>query len=169
MKKYLEAGKLINTHGVRGELKMDAWCDNLTDYAKVPVFYLKDDGEFPLEVEKIRPFGKFLLVKFKGVDDMDAALKHKNKIIYVDRSNLKLPEGAVFLADIIGLDAIDAKTGDVFGKVRDISDKGSGNLYEIELLTGGVCLVPAVDFFIKKIDLEKGVFVNVIEGLCDAL
>lgn len=169
MEKYLEAGKLINTHGVRGELKMDAWCDKLTDYAKVPAFYLQNDGTTPLKVEKIRVFGKFILVKFEGIDDMDAALRYKNKTVYVDRNDLKLPKGAVFLADIIGLDAIDDNTGKVFGKVRDITDKGSGNLYEIELLSGGVCLVPAVDFFIKRIELEKGVFINVIEGLCDAL
>ena len=169
MEKYLEAGKLINTHGVRGELKMDAWCDSLKDYAKVPAFYLKNDGTSPLKIEKIRVFGKFLLVKFEGINDMDSALKYKNKTLYVDRADLKLPEGAVFLADIIGLDAIDDNTGEVFGKVRDITDKGSGNLYEIELSAGGVCLVPAVEFFIKKIDLEKGVYINVIEGLCDAI
>ncbi len=169
MEKYLEAGRLINTHGVRGEFKMDAWCDDLSDYLKVPAFYLEKSEDTALKIEKIRPFGKFLLVKFEGIDDMDSALKYKNKTVYVDRCDLTLAEGAVFLADIIGLDAIDANTGDVFGKVSDITDKGSGNLYEITLLKGGVCLVPAVDFFIKKIDLETGVYINVIEGLCDAI
>jgi 16S rRNA processing protein RimM len=169
MEKYLEAGKLINTHGVRGELKMDAWCDSLSDYLKVPCFYLNKSADSALKIEKIRPFGKFLLVKFAGIDDMDAALRYKNKIVYVDRENLKLAEGAVFLADIIGLDAIDDNTGKVFGTIKDITDKGSGNLYEIELLSGGVCLVPAVEFFVKKIDLDTGVYINVIEGLCDAI
>ena len=169
MEKYLEAGKFINTRGVRGELKMDAWCDSLSDYLKVPAFYLKKDAESALKIEKIRPFGKFLLVKLEGIDDMDSALRFKNKTVYVDRNDLKLREGAVFLADIIGLDAINDNNGEIFGKVCDITDKGSGNLYEIELLSGGKCLVPAVDFFIKKIDVEKGVYINVIEGLCDAL
>ncbi len=169
MEKYLEAGKLINTHGVRGEFKMDAWCDSLSDYLKVPAFYLKKEPEAILKIEKIRPFGKFLLVKFEGIDDMDSALKYKNKTIYVDREDLNLAEGAFFLADIIGLNAIDENTGKVFGKVSDITDKGSGNLYEITLLSGGKCLVPAVDFFIRKIDLETGVWINVIEGLCDAI
>ena len=169
MEKYLEAGKLINTHGVRGEMKMDAWCDSLSDYLKVPAFYIGSQKEIELKVEKIRPFGKFLLVKFEGIDTLDDALKYKNKIIFVNRDDLTLPEGAVFLADIIGLDAINDNTGEIFGKIRDITDKGSGNLYEIELSSGGVCLVPCVDFFIKKIDLEKGVYINVIEGLCDAL
>jgi len=169
MEKYLEAGKFINTHGVRGELKMDAWCDSLSDYLHVPAFYLNKDENSALKIEKIRVFGKFLLVKIEGIDDMDAALRFKNKTVYVDRADLKLAEGAVFLADIIGLDAINDNTGEVFGKISDITDKGSGNLYEISLTNGGKCLVPAVDFFIKKIDLEKGVYINVIEGLCDAI
>ncbi len=169
MEKYLEAGKLINTHGVKGELKMDAWCDSLSDYLKLDKFYLKKDSELPLKIEKIRCFGKYLLVKFFGIDDMDSALKYKNKIIYVDRNDLKIKPGSVFLADIIGLNAINEKDGQVFGKIIDVTDKGSGNLYEIELLNGETCLVPAVDFFIKKIDLDTGVYINVIEGLCNEI
>lgn len=169
MEKYLEAGKLINTHGVRGEFKMDAWCDDLSDYLNVKAFYLEKNSNSTLKIEKIRLFGKFLLVKFEGIDTLDDALRFKTKTVYVDRDDLKLKEGAVFLADIIGLDAIDANTDKVFGKVVDITDKGSGNLYEIELSNGKTCLVPAVEFFIKKIDLEKGVFINVIEGLCDEI
>ena len=169
MEKYLEAGRLINTHGVRGELKMDAWSDSPRDYLKVPAFYLTKGIDDKLLVEKIRVFGKFLLVKFDGIDTMDDALRFKNKVIYVDREDLHLPKGKVFIADIIGLDAIDDNTGEVFGKVVDVTDKGSGNLYEIQLLNGKTCLVPAVEFFIKKIDLEKGVYINVIEGLCDAI
>ena len=169
MEKYLEAGRLINTHGVRGELKMDAWSDSPRDYLKVPAFYLTKGTDDKLLVEKIRVFGKFLLVKFDGIDTMDDALRFKNKVIYVDREDLRLPKGKVFIADIIGLDAIDDNTGEVFGKVVDVTDKGSGNLYEIELLNGKKCLVPAVEFFIKKVDLETGVYINVIEGLCDAI
>lgn len=169
MEKYLEAGKLINTHGVRGEFKMDAWCDELSDYLHVKAFYLEKNENSALKIEKIRPFGKFLLVKFDGIDTLDDALRYKTKTIYVDRNDLKLKDGAVFLADIIGLDAIDVNADEVFGKVVDVTDKGSGNLYEIELLSGKRILVPAVDFFIKKIDLQKGVFINVIEGLCDEI
>ena len=169
MEKYLEAGKLINTHGVRGELKMDAWSDSLNDYLKLKTFYAKKDSESALKIEKIRLFGRFLLVKFQGIDTMDDALRLKNKVIYVDRDDLHIPDGKHFLADIIGLSAIDNNTGKVFGKVKDITDKGSGNLYEIELIGGGTCLVPSVDFFIKKIDLDSGIYINVIEGLCDAI
>ncbi len=167
MIKYLEAGKLINTHGVRGEFKFDVWCDNQTSYAKVPEFYLFDNGEGKLEVEGIRKFGKFMLVKFKGIDSLDDALKYKGRTVFVDRDNVPKKDGAVFIADIIGLCAIDGATGDVFGKIIDFTDKGSGDLYEIELTDKRTVYIPAIPVFVKKIDLETGVYFDLIEGLID--
>ncbi len=167
MIKYLEAGKLINTHGVRGEFKFDVWCDSQASYAKVPEFYLTDKGEGKLEVEAIRKFGKFMLVKFKGIDSLDDALKYKGRTVFVDRDNVPKKDGAVFIADIIGLSAIDIASGDVFGKIIDFTDKGSGDLYEIELTDKRTVYIPAIPVFVKKIELEKGVYFELIEGLID--
>lgn len=167
MIKYLEAGKLINTHGVRGEFKFDAWCDSHTSYLKVPEFYLSQNGEGKLEVESIRKFGKFMLVKFKGIDSLDDALKYKGKTVYVDRDNVPKKEGAVFIADIIGLPAIDISTGEPFGKIVDYTDKGSGDLYEIELFDKRTVYIPAIPVFVKKADVETGIYFELIEGLVD--
>lgn len=167
MIKYLEAGKLINTHGVRGEFKFDAWCDEQKSYMKVPEFYLSDNGEGKLEVDTIRKFGKFMLVKFKGIDTLDDALRYKGRTIYVDRENVLKKEGAVFIADIIGLPAIDVKSDEPFGRVVDFTDRGSGDLYEIELFNQKTVYIPAINVFVKKIDLDKGVYFELIEGLVD--
>lgn len=167
MIKYLEAGKLINTHGVRGEFKFDAWCDEQKSYMKVPEFYLSDNGEGKLEVDTIRKFGKFMLVKFKGIDTLDDALRYKGRTIYVDRENVPKKDSAVFIADIIGLPAIDVKSDEPFGKVIDFTDRGSGDLYEIELFNQKTVYIPAINVFVKKIDLEKGVYFELIEGLVD--
>lgn len=167
MIKYLEAGKLINTHGVRGEFKFDVWCDDQSSYAKVPAFYLREDGEGKLEVEGIRKFGKFMLVKFRGIDSLDDALKYKGRTVYVDRDNVPKKDGAVFIADIIGLPAIDSETGEIFGKIIDFTDKGSGDLYEIELSDKKTVYIPAIPVFVGSIDLEKGVSFKLIEGLID--
>lgn len=167
MVEFLEAGKLINTHGVRGEFKFDAWCDTHKSYAKAKEFYLSQSGEGKLEIESIRGFGKFMLVKFRGIDTLDDALKYKNKIVYVHRSQVAKKESAFFVADIIGLDAIDVKTNEAFGKIVDFTDKGSGDLYEIELLSGKNVYIPAIKVFAKKIDLDKGVYFELIEGLLD--
>lgn len=167
MNKYLEAGKLINTHGVRGEFKFDAWCDSPTQFLKIKKFFLSDDGTNCFNVASIRKFGKFMLLKFEGIDTLDDALKYKGKVIYVDRDDVPKKEGAVFIADIIGLPAIDVDSDEVFGKIIDFTDKGSGNLYEVECLNGNTCYIPAIDVFTKKIDTNKGVFFKLIEGLID--
>jgi len=167
MIKYLEAGKLINTHGVRGEFKFDVWCDTQSSYLKVKRFYLFDNGEGELEVEAIRKFGKFMLVKFKGIDSLDDALKFKSKTVYVDRDDVPKKDGAVFIADIIGLPAIDISNGNVFGKIIYSTDRGSGDLYEIQLDSSKTVFIPAIPVFVKKIDLESGVYFELIEGLID--
>ena len=167
MNKFLEAGKLINTHGVRGEFKFDAWCDDFSQYLKVKKFYFSNDGTQEYKVSSIRKFGKFMLVKFEGIETLDDALKYKGKIIYVDREDVPKKDGAVFIADIIGLPAIDISSNEPFGKIIDYTNKGGGNLYEIETKNGNICYIPAVDAFTKKIDTETGVYFELIEGLVD--
>lgn len=167
MIKYLEAGKLINTHGVRGEFKFDAWCDDTSCYLKIKKFYLSDDGKNKLPITSIKRFGKFMLVKFEGIDSLDDALKYKGRIIYVDREDVPKAENAEFIADIIGLPAINIDTDETFGKIVDFTNKGSGNLYEIELNNGNISYIPAIDVFTQKIDIDKGVYFKLIEGLID--
>lgn len=167
MIKYLEAGKLINTHGVRGEFKLDAWCDDLSKYLKIKKFFLDDSGEKKINVSTIRKFGKFMLIKFDEIQSLDEALKYKGKIIYVDRDDVPKSDGAEFIADIINLPAIDVKTNKIFGKIIDFTNKGSCNLYEIELNDSKTCYIPAIDVFVKNIDINNGVYFELIEGLID--
>ena len=167
MIKYLEAGKLINTHGVRGEYKFDAWCDKQSDYLKIKKFFLDENGKEELKVVSIRTFGRFMLLKFEGIDTLDDALKHKGRTIYVHRDDVPKKKDAEFIADIIGLPAIDVASGNIFGTIIDYTNKGSSNLYEIELTDKNTCYIPAIDVFVKKIDIEKGVYFELIEGLVD--
>lgn len=167
MIKYLEAGKLINTHGVRGEYKFDAWCDKQSDYLKIKKFFLDENGKEELKVVSIRTFGRFMLLKFEGIDTLDDALKYKGRTIYVYREDVPKKKDAEFIADIIGLPAIDIVSGNVFGTIIDYTNKGSSNLYEIELTDKNTCYIPAIEVFVKKIDIEKGVYFELIEGLVD--
>lgn len=167
MNKFLEAGKLINTHGVRGEFKFDAWCDSPSQFLKIKRFFFTADGTDGFNVTSIRKFGKFMLLKLEGIDTLDDALKYKGRVIYVDRNDVPKSEGAVFIADIIGLPAIDIDSNEVFGKIIDYTDKGSGNLYEVECNNGNTCYIPAIDVFTKKIDTNEGVYFKLIEGLID--
>ena len=97
---------------------------------------------------------------------MEAALSLKNATLYAQREDFKLNDGEFFLADLIGLDVIDADSAKVYGKVKDIINRGSSDIYIVDT-PNGERMIPAVDEFIKSVDLSKGVFVRVIEGLLD--
>lgn len=166
MKEYLEAGKIINTHGVRGEIKLDAWSDNPGVYKKVKRFYLSDKGDSELVVKNYRG-ADFPIVSFEGIDSLDDALRLKGKILYVHRNEISLPEGKMFIADLIGLPVFDSETNEEIGTIVDIYNRGASDIYEIEKKSGGRALVPGIPQFILERDIEKGVKIKVIEGLLD--
>ena len=164
---FLECGKIINTHGVRGGLKLESWCDTPQDLASLKKVYLKNGAEYKChKVKKASVFKQFVLFELDGINDIDTAMALKNRIVFADREDISIDEDAFFLADIIGLDVIDIATGEKIGTLSDVLNLGASDLYEINTKNGKK-LIPAVDEFIKEIDLEKGIFVSLIEGLLD--
>ena len=97
---------------------------------------------------------------------MDDAIFLKGKTVYADRTDFSLEEGEFFLADIIGLNVIDATTKQIYGTVKDIINRGASDIYLIDTEKGEK-MIPAVKEFIVSIDIPNGVYVNVIEGLLD--
>ena len=161
MKRYLEAGKIINTHGVRGELKIQPWADSAEFLKGFSVFYI--DGK-PFSVTSSHVHKGCLLAAFTGINNIDDANLLRNKIIMIDRQDAPLAPGAYFLQDVIGLTAIDADSGAELGKVTEILDLPGGNVFVISGIRE--ILVPQVDQFIKKVDVENGrVDVHLIEGM----
>jgi len=104
----LEAGKIVNTHGVRGEVRIFPWADSPDFLAGIKRVYI--DG-LPVEVIAARPHKSFIIAAFDGVTDIDSAIKLKNKIVYIDKADVVLEEGRYFIADIVGLRAINADRG----------------------------------------------------------
>lgn len=168
MEKYLEAGRIINTHGVNGVIKLDPWCDSPEVAAALKRIYLKTkDGYREYKVERASIMKQFVLMKLEDIDSLDDALRYKNRKVYADRDDIPLSEGAVFVADILGLPVIDADDGRIYGNLKDVNNHGAGDIYEIELTDGGSALVPAVDEFVIKVDPESGVYIRPIPGLMD--
>jgi len=163
-RQYLQAGKIINTHGLKGDIKFEAWSDGLDFLDGVKKLYLSDDGTNVLYVEKIIKHGRFLLIKFKEIIDIDDALKYKNKILYVNRDDLSLDEGSFYISDLLGLDAIDQMTDKSFGKIVDVINRGASDIYVIKTNEGKEIMIPSVKEFVQKVDLELGVYFNLIEG-----
>lgn len=129
---YLELGKIVNTHGVRGELKVDPWCDGVDFFSQFKTVYLAKQGKEPYTVLKVRPQGHMILLTLEGVTDLDAANLLRNKTLYVKRDDAKLEEGRYFVAELIGCVVSDADTGETYGKVVDVTNTGATDVWQIK-------------------------------------
>lgn len=160
-KKMMEIGQIVNTHGIRGEVKIQPWCDSpefLTDF---DTYYI---NSVPYRVLSSRVHKFCVLALLEGVDNVNAAMTLKNKIISVDRSNVTLPEGRHFIADLIGLDVVEKDTGKSIGKLNDVLTMPAHDVYVIK---GELeYMIPAVKEFICDIDIDAGVItVKLIPGM----
>ena len=157
----LEAGKIVNTHGNRGEVSVQPWADSPDFLTGFEHFYI---DEQPVQVLSARVHKGCVIATLKGVEDIDAAIRMKNKIIKIKKEHVKLEEGRYFVTDLIGLKVIDNETGETLGTLSDVLSLPSNNVYVIK--GKREILVPAVAEFIVETSLEEGyVKVRLIEGL----
>ena len=160
--KYLEAGQIVNTHGIRGEVKLTPWADSPEFLKKFKTFYIGPDKR-PFDVISSRVHGAFLVAQLGGVSDINAAMALKNKTVYIDRGDVRLPRGRFFIADIIGARAV-TDDGRELGTVADIMEAPAQRIYVIR--GEAEHLIPDVPEFILDADPEAGVVkVHIIEGM----
>ena len=165
--KFLECGKIINTHGVKGGLKLESWCDTPQDLASLKKVFIKKGSEFvKYKIKRASVFKQFVLMELDGINDIDTANSYRERVVYADRDDISIDEGDYFIADLIGLPIIDIESGTQIGTLSDVLNLGASDLYEIDTKDGKK-LIPVVDEFIKEVDFEKGIFVSLIEGLLD--
>lgn len=160
-KQFIEAGEIVNTHGVRGEVKIRSWLDSPEFLAGFRTLYL--DGK-PVKVRSARVHKEFVIAVLEGVDDLNSAMAMKNKVAYINRADAHLPEGGYFLADLMGARMV-SETGEALGVLTDVLERPGNNVY---VVSDGARerLIPAVPAFIIGTDLENGVItVRLIEGL----
>lgn len=166
-KAYLECGKIINTHGVVGAVKIDPWCDYPEILASLKKIYFLSGEEYTArKIIKASVFKRFVIATLEGVNDIDEAARLKETVIYAAREDLPLEEGDHFIADLIGLPVIDAESGRVYGTLAGVINTGASDIYEIDT-EDGQKMMPAVAEFVKQVDTEKGIFVSVIPGMLD--
>ena len=163
-KEYLEGGRFCSAHGVRGVIKAEPWCDSPAVLTRIKKIYLKNgDAYTETEVLGASVSAQFVLLTLSGIDTREAAQAMKNTVFYLKREDVPVPKGRVLIADMIGLDVIDADSGRVYGTLTDVTDGVRNQLYTVKTATGEV-LFPAVKEFLKEIDIERGVFIRPIPG-----
>ena len=159
---FLEAGEIVNTHGVQGEVKIQPWCDGPDFLCQFDTLYL--DGT-PVRLLSARVHKTCVLATLEGVNDVNAAMRLKGRVVSIDRTKVTLPEGRHFLADLMGLTVLDAATGAELGKITDILTPPAHEVYVVRG-TGKEYLIPAVDAFIAETNVDEGfIKVNLIEGM----
>ena len=167
-KEYLECGKVVAAHGVRGLVKVEHWCDSAKVFAKQKrVFLAEKDGSYKeLGVLSASVSGNIIITALEGVDSREAAQAMKNTVLYLHRDDIPVSKGAVLIADMIGLPVIDVDTGKKYGILSEVNDGVRGKLYTVSCDSGEV-LIPGIPEFVKEIDVDRGVFIRPIPGFFD--
>lgn len=158
--KRIGAGKLINTHGVAGEVKVEVWLDS-PQYMKTFKRFFIGEKEFTVLSSRIQK--GFLYLKLSGVEDLNAAQALKGSELQIDRDDAHLPDGSYFLCDIIGARVMDEQGSEV-GILEDIEENPAAPIYVVK--GEKEHLIPDVPEFIRKVDAEQGIVtVHLIEGM----
>ena len=159
-KRFLEAGRIVNTHGVRGEVKIEPWADGPEFLKSFRTLYIDSRG---VGVQQGRVHGDFFIAKLEGVDDMTSAMALNNKTLYKDRQDAKLPAGRIFIADIIGARVV-SDDGQELGTLAEVMERPAHNIYVVK--GKREILIPAVPEFVLSTDADEGVItVHLIEGM----
>ena len=158
----IEVGQIVNTHGIRGEVKLNPWTDDLYDLLELDVFYKKDGRE--LTVESARVHKNTVIIKFSEVLDMTQAEKLRGTTLYTEK--VPLPEGRYYIKDLIGLTVFTAE-GEL-GTLTDVFNTGANDIYEVKTRLGKRLYLPVIEGVIGEVDLKKGTMeVTIPEGLED--
>lgn len=159
-KKYLEAGRIVNTHGVHGEVRLEHWADDKDFFAGLRRVFI-DDVSYKLLAA--RPHKNCLILSLEGVRDVNAAMRLKGKTLFIDREDVSLPDGVFFLQDILGARAV-TEDGAELGTLSDVMELPGGRVYVIQ--GDREYLIPDVPEFILNADPENGLLtVRLIEGM----
>ena len=165
-KQFLDSGKIVGTHGIKGEVRIEPWCDSPEFLCAFKTLWLDERGENAIKVRS-RPHKNIVLCKIEGVESIEAAERLRGKIVYIDRDEVELGEGVHFVQDLIGLEARDLDTGEVYGTLTDVLRTGANDVYEITR-DGKKYLVPVIDEVVREINTEEGyVLFTPMKGIFD--
>ena len=172
MEDLYQVGSITQTHGIRGEVKVFPLTDDISRFKNMKNLLLDGgkDGYISLEVENARPQKNLVILKFKGIDNINDIEKYKGQGLYVTKENrVELKDDEYFIADLIGCEVyVDTDADKKFGTISDVLETGANDVYEITLENGKIVLVPAIKECILNVDIEGGrVDIHLLEGLMD--
>lgn len=165
MKKLIDVAAVTNTHGLKGEIKIIPRTDYNEFFEQIPGVYLEDETYY--KITNVKYQKNNVILKLKGINTIDEAMKLKNKVLYTLREYFdSLPEGTYLICDIIGLEVKDDEKS--YGIIKDVFSTGSNDVYVVEKDGEKDLLIPALKDVIKEVNIKKGyMMVKLPEGLVD--
>ncbi len=167
-KQFLEIGKIVTTHGIAGEVRVQAWCDTNDFLTEFAVLYF-DKGKTPLRIERARTHKNIVILKIKGIDDMNTAQTLRNRVLYVNRDDIELEENTYFIQDLIGCHVVDYEDPQKeYGVLVEVSQTGANDVYHIKDEAGKIVLIPAIPDVIRMTDVDsQRMEITPLKGLFD--
>lgn len=163
-KQYLEAGKIVTTHGIKGEIKIMPYTDYPELLCEFDRLFLGKNHE-EINVERSRVFKNMVIAKLEGYDTPEVAEKLRNKILYMHRDDLELDEDTYFIQDLIGIKVSDADSGFVYGKITDVMQTGANDVYVVQGKDREY-LVPAIPEVVINTNIDENTMtIRPLEGL----
>lgn len=167
MEEYLQVGVITGTHGIRGEVKVFPTTDDPARFKKLKKVFLDTGKEYlEMEIEQVKFFKQFAILKFKGYDSINEIEKYKKKSLLVDRAHaVKLKENEYFIADLLGLEVYTDEE-QLLGTLSDVLQTGANDVYVVKMEDDREVLIPAIQDCILSVDIEeRRMKVHLLEGL----
>lgn len=166
-KKFLETGKIVGTHGVRGMVRIQPWCDTAEFLCGFKKLYLDLEGTEHINITSAKPHGNIVIASIKGIDTIEKAETFRNKIVYIDRNDVVLEEERYFIDDIIGCTVFDADSDKILGVISDVSATGANDVWHIKNGEKEY-LIPCIDEVVISVDIDSDrVVIRPLKGIFD--
>ncbi len=167
MEEYFEIGQIVNTNGLKGVLKIKPFTDDIKEFEDFESIYVQRKNELiEFKIEEVRYVKNMVLLKLQGIDDINEAEKYRNLYIKVNRNVMpKLPEDSYYIVDLLECEVY-TEEGELLGKVDDVFNTGSNDVYVVKDELGKQILLPAIGEVIKNVDISnKKIIVKLMKGL----
>lgn len=165
--RFIETGKIVGTHGIKGEMRVQPWCDTPEFLTKFKTLYLDKNGENSIKISSSRAHKNIVLLKAKDVNTIEEAESFRGKVLYLDREDAVLPKGVFFQCDLIGCEVFDADTNEKLGEISDVSQTGANDVWHIKK-DGKEYLIPSIPDVVINVDIDENkVVIRPLKGIFD--
>lgn len=169
LKPFLEIGKIVATHGIKGEVRVEPWCDSPKFFCSFKTLYMDKNGSCAVKVKSSRPHKNIVIVSLDGIDTVEKAQSLRGKVLFMDRRDAKIADGSYFIQDLIGCRVLDFdNTEKCYGTLTQVSETGANDVWHITDENGKEYLIPAIKDVVAKTDiLKRTVYIRPLRGIFD--